>query len=667
MCGITGILQHSVVLGREEMRAAAGAMTSVLARRGPDAEGIWVDDQGNVALGHRRLSILDLSPEGAQPMAGPGGRIHIAFNGEIYNHNELRAALRQKGYTFRGHSDTEVLVSAIEAWGVASTLERLVGMYAFAAWDAEERNLYLARDRMGEKPLYYGQIGASVVFASELKSLRAFPGWHDIAIDQGVLSLYLRYGYVPAPYSIYKGIYKLMPGSMLVIPYGSGHVDEAYDPLPVAGGAKRLRSCWYWNLEDRAVALIGSDNGRSPEQYVDALDAALRRSIRDQMVADVPLGGFLSGGVDSSTVAAIMQSLSDRPINTFTIGFGEKEFNEAEHASAIARHLGTHHTELYVTPTMALGLIPSLPNVYDEPFADSSQLPTLLLTRMARQHVTVCLSGDAGDELFCGYNRYVYGEKINRALNRCPSVMRRSMAAIVERMPTDLLYRCLQGLAPLYPALRSLNNANVRARMVKLIDALRADSLVSLYRRLVSFWPDPQLLLSGSVPHRHEFLIEQTSLSRASVLDQMMIWDQRTYLPDDNLVKVDRAAMFNSLETRLPLLDHRIVELAMAMPVDVKIRAGETKWVLRQVLYRYIPRQLMERPKMGFSVPIAHWLRHELRDWAEALLAQERLHTQGFFQVDVVRRCWQEHLTGRADNSMPLWALLMFMAWHESV
>lgn len=641
-------------------------MASTMVHRGPDAEGVWVDASAAVALGHRRLSILDLSPEGAQPMAGPAGRFHIAFNGEIYNHEELRQALRRQGHGFRGHSDTEVLVCALEAWGVAQTLERLVGMFAFAAWDGQERCLYLARDRMGEKPLYYGQLGESLIFASELKSLRAAPGWRDVGIDPGVVALYLRYGYVPAPYSIYEGIYKLMPGAMLAIPLGRGHIEASYDPLPADGETRELQSRWYWNLDERAAALIGSDTGRSAASHVDALDTALRRAVRDQMVADVPLGAFLSGGIDSSTVAAVMQALSERPINTFTIGFDEKEFNEAEHAAAIARHLGTHHTELYVTPAMALELVPSLPVVYDEPFADSSQLPTLLLTRMARQHVTVCLSGDAGDELFCGYNRYIYGDKISRTLMRSPSTLRRAVATLIARMPADLLYRCLQGLAPVYPPLRSLNNANVRARMAKLVDALRADSLVALYRRLVSFWPEPQQLLSQPVIPRHEFLHEQNRLSRGSVLDQMMTWDLRTYLPDDNLVKVDRAAMFNSLETRLPLLDHRVVELAMAMPAEVRFRDGATKWVLRQVLYRYVPQALMERPKMGFSVPIAHWLRHELRDWAEALLSERRLRDQGLFRVDVVRRCWQEHLSGRADNSMALWALLMFMAWHEN-
>ncbi len=665
MCGITGILQHSVVLGREEMRAAVGTMASAMAHRGPDAEGVWVDDSAAVALGHRRLSILDLSPEGAQPMAGPTGRLHIAFNGEIYNHEELRQALRQQGYGFRGHSDTEVLVAALEAWGVGPTLERLVGMFAFAAWDVRERCLYLARDRMGEKPLYYGQLGDSLVFASELKSLRAAPRGKEIGIDPDVVALYLQYGYVPAPYSIYRGIYKLMPGAWLAIPLGSGRIDTSYDPLPAASESRALQSRWYWNLDERAAALIGTGSGRSSQGHVDALDSALRRAVKDQMVADVPLGAFLSGGIDSSTVAAVMQSLSERPINTFTIGFDEKEFNEAEHAAAIARHLGTNHTELYVTPAMALELVPSLPTVYDEPFADSSQLPTLLLTRMARQHVTVCLSGDAGDELFCGYNRYIYGDKISRTLMRCPSMLRRSLAAMIAQMPADLLYRCLQGMAPVYPPFRSLNNANVRARMTKLVDALRADSLVALYRRLVSFWPQPQQLLSMPVAPRHEFLSEQNRLAQGSVLDQMMTWDLRTYLPDDNLVKVDRAAMFNSLETRLPLLDHRVVELAMSMPSEVKFREGMTKWVLRQVLYRYVPRELMERPKMGFSVPIAHWLRHELRDWAEALLSEHHLQAQGMFRVNTVRRCWQEHLSGRADHSMALWALLMFLAWQN--
>lgn len=599
-------------------------------------------------------------------MVGPSGRFSIAFNGEIYNHKALAEELRGIGYHFRGHSDTEILVSAFEAWGVRETLPKLVGMFAFAAWDNQDRVLYLARDRLGEKPLYYGRVPGAIVFGSELKALRVHPRWGADRISREALHLYLRYGYVPAPYSIYENVFKLMPGSLLAIPAGERLEADTFSATP--GRKAAVEPELYWDItaiaRERGVGRVRRPDGEA----IQALDQALRTATRDQMIADVPLGGFLSGGIDSSTVVAIMQAVSPRPVNTFTIGFEEKEFNEAEHAKAIARHLGTHHHELYVTSRMALDVIPDLAAIYDEPFADSSQVPTLLLSQMAKRKVTVCLSGDAGDELFCGYNRYIYTDDIvERFLNK-PVVLRRMLAGLIERVPPQAIYRALQAIAGLYPKLRSLNNANIQARVRKLVDCLEAETLVQLYRGLVSYWSQPDAVMRHRASPATEYLSDATLLKEYdSAIDQLMYWDLRTYLPDDNLVKVDRAAMHHSLETRLPLLDHRVVEMALSLPVDQKLRGGATKWVLRQVLYQYVPKELIERPKMGFSVPIAGWLRGELREWAEELLSPGRLQAEGFFKPEVVRRSWDDHLSGRADNAMRLWTILNFQSWLQSI
>jgi len=662
MCGLVGLLSTGDAAPANELASVVSSMLSTLARRGPDAEGVWVDPQARVALGHRRLSILDLSAEGAQPMQSPSGRFQIAFNGEIYNHKPIAKDLIKLGYQFRGHSDTEVLIAAIEEWGVNETLNRLTGMFAFAVWDLKDAKLYLARDRLGEKPLYYGRTEQGIVFTSELKVLSACPAWRNKKINADALGLYLRYGYIPAPYSIYEDFYKLLPGAVLVLDASVDLRASSFSPFPEAGA--RIKPSYYWSVTERQRTLgMGDASLRSEDALVGRLDGILREAISDQMIADVPLGAFLSGGVDSSVVAAVMQSISNRPINTYTIGFEEKEFNEAPHAEAVAKHLGTNHSTLYITSQMALDIVPSMADVYDEPFADSSQVPSTLLCRLAREHVTVCLSGDGGDELFGGYGRYVYVDQIARSLLPVPHALRSGVSSLMGMVPPGLLYRGIKSAAKVYPKLRSLNDANINARIFKLRTALQADSLIDLYKGMVSYWDSPAEVLARGAINPHEYLSEEFMLSKPDILNQMMYWDIRTYLPDDNLVKVDRASMYSSLETRLPLLDHRIVELALSLSGNTKIQQGVTKWPLRQVLYRYVPKNLIERPKMGFSVPVAAWLRGGLREWAENLLGRERLLRRGFFDADKVHQKWNEHLSGRGDHSMQLWTILMFEQW----
>jgi asparagine synthase (glutamine-hydrolysing) len=664
MCGLVGIVNMGAHrLTSEALRSGITAMSAALIHRGPDAGGVWVDPANKVALGHRRLSILDLTAEGAQPMRGPSGRFQLVFNGEIYNHQAISQELRKVGYQFRGHSDTEVLVTAIEEWGVTETLNRLVGMFAFAAWDSHASKLYLARDRMGEKPLYYGKTPAGILFTSELKVLRACPGWSGGKINAAATGLYLRYGYVPAPHSIYEGFYKLLPGTVLVIDPSLDLGSPNFSPFPEA--EVQFKPQYYWSIAERANQLSSSVMHLSERALEDRLDRMLREAISEQMIADVPLGAFLSGGIDSSVVTAVMQSISERPVNTFTIGFDEGEFDESSHAEAVAKHLGTHHTTLYVKSKMALDIVGDMADVYDEPFADSSQIPTTLLCRLARQHVTVCLSGDGGDELFGGYNRYLYTDQIARSILPLPRAVRSGAASLLGVIPSELLYSGIQSAATVYPKLRSLNNTNIEARIFKLRNALKAESLIDVYRGLVSYWGSPSDVLTRSSQNVIEYLSEDFLVSNSDVLNQLMYWDLRTYLPDDNLVKVDRASMYSSLETRLPLLDYKIVELALSMSGDQKVRKGVTKWPLRQVLYRYVPQALIDRPKMGFSVPVAAWLRGDLREWAEELLSRERLLRHNLFDIDKVHQKWNEHLSARRDHSMQLWTILMFQLWHE--
>lgn len=638
MCGIVGIFSQSGDL------FPIDAMTLALGHRGPDAGAVWLDAEGGIALGHRRLSIVDLSKAGAQPMHSPSGRFVLVFNGEIYNHLELRQLL---GYTlWRGHSDTETLLAAIEAWGLEKALSHSVGMFAFALWDTRERHLFLARDRMGEKPLYYGWQGRAFLFASELKALCRHPAF-GADIDRGALALYMRHNAVPAPHSIYTGIRKLPPGTFLCV------TQDAPDTCPQT----------YWSVDDVARKGLAAPFSGSDSDAVAELDVLLRQAISGQMVADVPLGAFLSGGLDSSTVVALMQAQSSRPVQTFSIGFAEAGYNEAEHAEAVAAHLGTDHTELYVTARQALDVIPRLPLIYDEPFADSSQIPTFLVAELARRHVTVSLSGDGGDELFAGYNRYIWTRSIWNAVRFWPRPVRRRFCRLLTRIPTsswDTFFAVAMRLLP-----KGWRYSNPGDRMHKLAEILDAADPRGIYQALVSHWKEPEALVLGA--REPEILLADPVPWRelGDVENVMMYLDQQTYMPDDILVKVDRAAMAVSLESRVPFLDHRVVEFAWSVPLSMKLRHGQSKWLLRQVLYRYVPLALVDRPKAGFGIPLDAWLRGPLREWAEALLAESRLRAEGFFAPEPIRRKWAEHLSGARNWSYLLWDVLMFQAWLE--
>ncbi len=644
MCGVTGYWQvtgHSA----EAAEAIVGAMAQQIVYRGPDDSGVWVDEAAGVALAHRRLAILDLSPAGHQPMLSAGGRLVVAFNGEIYNHLELREELA--GQVWRGHSDTETLLAAFECWGIETTLKKCVGMFAIALWDREARVLTLARDRLGEKPLYYGCQGETLLFGSELKALKAHPAF-GAEIDRDALALFLRHNAVPAPYSIYRGIHKLPPGTFLQIQAGQT------DAQPVA----------YWSA--RSIAEIGQRNPfrGSDAQAATELERLLGQAVGGQMVADVPLGAFLSGGIDSTTIVALMQAQSARPVQTFTIGFNEAGYNEAVHAHAVARHLGTEHTELYVTPQDAMDVIPNLSAIYDEPFADSSQIPTCLVSRLARHHVTVSLSGDGGDELFGGYNRYFWARNLWRKFGWMPRPLRAALAGVLTTVPPAAWNTAFQKLGQWLPA--RLRYANPGDKLHKAAEILAVRSPEEIYLGLVSHWKHPAQLVRGS----HEPPTLLTDPSRQADLpdfeQRMMYLDTVTYLPDDILTKVDRAAMAVSLETRVPLLDHRVVEFAWTLPLDMKIRHGQGKWLLRQVLYRHVPQSLMERPKMGFGVPIDQWLRGPLKPWAAALIEPARLTREGIFDPAPIQRKWLEHQAGARNWSYYLWDVLMFQAWREN-
>ena len=635
MCGIAGYWGAAPAA-----EATAARMADSIAHRGPDASGVWCDKAAGLALAHRRLSIIDLSPAGHQPMLSPCGRYALIYNGEIYNHLDLRADLERAGggFDWRGHSDTETLLAALRHWGVTGALARLNGMFAFAFWDQAERALYLARDRMGEKPLYYGQCGTTLLFGSELKALTAHPCWNG-RLDREALTLFLRHNYIPAPWSIYQGIRKLPPAHVVAI---REHGQVIADPV-----------C-YWDINALAARATSAD---SPEALTDELEALLLDAIGRRMAADVPLGAFLSGGYDSTTVAALMQRQSERPVKTFSIGFREEAYNEARHARAVAAHLGTEHTELYVSPEQARAVIPELPKIYDEPFADSSQIPTFLISRLARQHVTVGLSGDGGDELFCGYNRYLLGYSVWKKLSFVPPPARRLLAALIRSAPGHALER-IQRILP-----RRWQVFSLPDRLPKLAEALLHQSGQAFYRYLVSHAKDPAALVLGA--REPETILDRPGdLPRlAGLRERMMLLDMQTYLPDDILTKVDRASMAVSLEARVPLLDHRVVEFAWRVPTDLKYRRGQSKWLLRQVLYRHVPRELMERPKMGFGVPIEQWLRDPLRDWAEALLNEKRLCEDGILAPGPIRQMWQQHVSGQRRWHYHLWDVLMLQAW----
>ncbi len=648
MCGLAGIWDRKARIGQEELANLAQTMSRTLAHRGPDSCGVWVDVSAGVALGHQRLAVVDLAPTGHQPMVSASGRYVIAFNGEVYNFRELRRELELEGVGFRGHADTEVALAVFERWGVHGALERFVGMFAFALWDREERALYLARDRIGEKPLYYGWIGNLLVFGSELKALRGAPGWRG-DIDRAALARFLRYGYVPAPGTIYRDIGKLPPGTFLMLRAETGMPHP--EPTP------------YWSARSVAESGQRSPRERDPGVAVEQLDGLLRDVIARQMIADVPLGAFLSGGIDSSTVAALMQAESTRSVRTFTIGFHEASFNEAATAKAVAAHLGTDHTELYLTPREAQAVIPELPDIYDEPFADSSQIPTVLVSRLARREVTVCLSGDGGDELFGGYNRHLHAARVGRVIEVLPRGPRKVLSDLLSRPSPQAWDGALGRLAHVVPSLSRPGSPG--DRLHKLADAVSADSPQDLYARLVSHWAAADAVVIG-LDARGPVMAEGDEWPESlGIAHGMMYADLTTYLPDDILVKLDRASMSASLEARTPYLDHRVVEFAWALPLALKMRHRQGKWLLRQVLNRYVPKALVERPKTGFAVPLADWLRGPLRGWAESLLGESRLAREGLLQPGPIRARWEEHLTGRRNWQAHLWDVLMFQAWLE--
>jgi asparagine synthase (glutamine-hydrolysing) len=641
MCGIAGFWGPN---WRGAFTEVARKMGDAIRHRGPDDHGEWVDPVTGLALAHRRLSIIDLSREGHQPMVSHSGRYIISFNGEIFNFEEVRAEL--PGVPWRGHSDTEVMLAAFDKWGIRCAVERFVGMFAFAVWDRQEGKLYLVRDRLGIKPLYYGHSGGVLLFGSELKALRAHPAF-DSQINRGAIMLLMRHNYVPHPHCIYEGIYKLAPGSILRLCSGSdlGKPEQ------------------YWSAREIAEQGVANPLSDDPESAVEKLHDILKAAVRLRMIADVPLGAFLSGGIDSSTVVALMQAQTSRPVRTFSIGFGESGYDEAPFAARVAQHLGTDHTELYVTSREAQEVVPYLSGYYDEPFSDSSQIPTVLVSRLARRNVTVVLSGDGGDELFAGYPRYAMAERLWKQMNRVPRWMSSSAARGLEFFSAETWQMILARAGGWLPeAIRSRRPAEQVERLSSLLSSTSQDCF---YRTLVSHWNHPERVVVGGAEPPTSFTDRNKQARLDRFADRMMFLDLISYLPDDILTKVDRASMSVGLEARVPLLDHRVVEFAWSLPFNLKWRDSQEKWALRQILYKYVPRTLVDRPKMGFGIPVGEWLRGPLRDWGEQLLDPVRLGTDGIFSVAVVRDTWNEHVAGRRNWQYQLWDILMFQAWLE--
>lgn len=642
MCGIVGVLGSKT----HDLANITRQMTSTLHHRGPDDQGIWLDKKADIALGHARLSILDLTSAGHQPMISATERFVIAFNGEIYNHLELRKELeQQKFHSWRGHSDTETLLAGFEVWGFEKTLKKTVGMFAIALWDTKERVLYLARDRMGEKPLYYGLQNGVFMFASELKALKVHPAFES-TINRDSIALQLRYSYIPEPHSIYTGIYKLTPGHF----------------LKLNSDTNEIKTSAYWTLNETLGKGISSPIGTNASEAILEVENVLKEAVTSQMISDVPLGAFLSGGIDSSLVTALMQSQSNTPVKTFTIGFHEEGYNEAEFAKTVARHLKTDHTELYVTNKEALEVVPLLPSLYDEPFSDSSQIPTFLVSKMTKQHVTVALSGDGADELFGGYNRYFWADNLWKKMRLLPHPARNGISSFLALSSPNKLNDQFASISHYLP--RKLRYKNVGDKLHKLSEILALPTKEDAYLSLISSWKSPQeIVISSNEPKSvHDKLIAKKDLD---FISQMMYTDAISYLPGDILTKVDRVSMGVSLETRAPFLDHRVVEAAWKLPLSMKIQAGQGKWILRQILYKYVPKEMIERPKMGFGAPIDSWIRGPLKEWAEELLNEDRLKREGFLNPAPIRQKWEEHICKKRNWQYQLWNVLMFQAWLE--
>jgi len=643
MCGIVGFLAEKKLLN---FRQVLDDMGSSIAHRGPDSDGIWFDESCGIGFAHRRLSIIDISPSGHQPMFSKSERYVLIYNGEIYNHIEIRKSIENKVGTFkwRGHSDTETLLGSIEAFGIEQTVRSLVGMFAIAIWDLQEKKLTLVRDRVGEKPLYYGWQNGVFLFGSELRAITKYPGFEK-KIDQNALKSFFKYNYVPAPFSIYQGIKKMIPGTILTLSSDEMQISENK----------------YWDFRSLITAK-GRHSFIDFGTAIDELEKLIIRSVRSQMMSDVPLGAFLSGGVDSSTVVGVMQSLSNQPVKTFTIGFEETNFNEAPYAKEIASYLKTDHTELYVSPETAQSVIPLIPLIYDEPFSDSSQIPTYLVAKLAKQKVTVSLSGDAGDELFAGYNRYLFAQQSWNKISQLSATMRNVVGGLMQyQAPAtwDTLFSLFAFLVP-----SRYRHKNIGDKIHKLSYLLRSDSSNELYDRLITHWSDDDDLVLDQKAISLKY--DLSMFGNLDFIESMMAVDTMSYLPDDILVKVDRAAMANSLETRVPFLDHRIIEFAWSLPMEYKIKGGKGKHLLREVLYKYVSKELIERPKMGFGVPIGSWLRGPLREWAEDLLNERTLNEDGLLNVHLVQTRWKEHLSGKRNWQYHLWDILMFQSWHQN-
>lgn len=640
MCGIAGFIASRPQKAFQELKFIADAMDLSLRHRGPDDHDTWIDNETGVALVHRRLSIVDLSSAGHQPMLSADGRYVIVYNGEVYSHAEIRSEIEATGHQFRGHSDTEVILESLARVGIPATVDRLIGMFALAVWDRKTRTLSLIRDRLGIKPIYWTKQVGLFMFASELKALRKHPGWTP-RIRADAVASFLRHNYIPAPNTVYQDVYKLEPGTILTLPFG---------------GEPRLEKFW----DARQIALSGIRNPLQEDDraLTDRLESLLVDAVGRRMIADVPLGAFLSGGIDSSLVVALMKVANAGPVKTFSIGFEQADFNEAPHAAAVAKHLGTDHTELVVTSRQALDVVPKLAEMFDEPFADSSQIPTYLVSAMTRKHVTVALSGDGGDELFSGYTRYELTQRFWNSLSRVPSPLRKAFASALTGI-SPARWNQLLNLLP-----SSLTRPQGGDKIYKIASVVRLDQPDELYRRLISHW-DPEQITPSVRETRGILWDESVRTDIPNLLDRMQFLDLVTYLPDDILTKVDRASMAAGLEARVPLLDHRVVEFAWKLPQTAKIKRGQTKWLLRQVLYRHVPRGLVERPKMGFGIPLSDWLRGPLRHWAEALLSEDRLKQTEYLDHSLVRRYWQEHLSGHRNWQYLLWNVLMFEAWRE--
>ncbi len=650
MCGLTGFLAAGENSSYAEMEQSLLSMRTSLLHRGPDDAGLWADTNSGIWMGHQRLAIVDLTRTGLQPMKSASGRYIIVFNGEIYNHMMLRQMLENSGKNpnWHGHSDTESLIAGFDAWGIRETIEKTIGMFAFAVWDRRTSSLTLGRDRIGEKPLYYGWQGqgksAVFLFGSELKALRAHPAFEG-KISRNAISLQMRYKYIPAPYSIYEGIKKLLPGSLLTVSLQQREPEVST----------------FWSSVE--VAIGGMENRflGDYKQAIDEMELLLKDAICNQMTAEVPLGAFLSGGIDSSTVVALMQAQSSRPIKTFTIGFNEEGYDEAVNSKAVARHLGTEHTELYVEAEQARSVIPLLSSLYDEPFSDSSQIPTFLVSKLAQQHVKISLSGDGGDELFCGYNRYLLTRKLGQMLANIPMPLRKFAGLGLTSVSAEKWNMLGNALARIFP--QSLKFPQLGDKLQKLAEVLANQSYNDLYLMLVSDWKNPASIVIGGEELPFLSTSDLKTLKSLVDVERMMVMDTLTYLPNDILTKIDRAAMGVSLETRVPFLDHRVVEFAWRLPLSMKLNRGQTKWILRQVLNRHVPSNLTERPKMGFGVPIDSWLRGPLREWADDLLDETRLKHEGFFYTTLIRQKWSEHLSGLRNWQYQLWNILMFQSW----